>query len=361
MKLPASFSSTTSRARCTTSSRRSSSATSRRRRPQRDRRRRRRLRQSVRHRCREGRADLEAHFDNTFVERTGGRGRGTLCPGGLTATPVIAPDGHAGQVHRSTPIPGMADCGRSTSRRARRSRRRIVAAAERQTVCAESLQQRPLHDHGAGLRRQSEHVLLVRSRDQEGRPACPAAAACGRARARRSARTARVYAGTRRRRLLPEQQIYGQSDHRREAGPRHQGDGDEGLVHADQRLLAAQARPRHERHGPDLRLEGQGIPRAVEQGMPACGCSTPRALGGEDHRTPVYRTPLICNEEVNFAATGIWGALASWEDQDGTRYVLVPFWGPKHSQFKAPIEYGEVTAARSPRSRWKRTARARWR
>lgn len=67
------------------------------------------------------------------------------------------------------------------------------------------------------------------------------------------------------------------------------------------------------------------------------------ALGGEDHRTPVYRTPLICNEEVNFAATGTWGALASWEDRDGTRYVLVPFWGPKHSRFTAPIEHGEVT------------------
>ena len=25
------------------------------------------------------------------------------------------------------------------------------------------------------------------------------------------------------------------------------------------------------------------------------------ALGGEDHRTPVYRTPLVCNEEVQFA------------------------------------------------------------
>jgi hypothetical protein len=67
------------------------------------------------------------------------------------------------------------------------------------------------------------------------------------------------------------------------------------------------------------------------------------ALGGEDHRTPVNRTPLACNEDVNFAAAGTWGALASWEDKDGTRYVLMPFWGPKHSQFKAPIEYGEVT------------------
>ena len=66
------------------------------------------------------------------------------------------------------------------------------------------------------------------------------------------------------------------------------------------------------------------------------------ALGGEDHRTPVYRSPLICNEDVNFAATGTWGALATWEEANGTRWILVPFWGPKHSQFTAPIGSGDV-------------------
>ncbi len=66
------------------------------------------------------------------------------------------------------------------------------------------------------------------------------------------------------------------------------------------------------------------------------------ALGGEDHRTPVYRTPLVCNEEVHFAGAGPWGALSTWEDTDGTRWVLMPFWGPKHSQFSAPKEYGQI-------------------
>ena len=66
------------------------------------------------------------------------------------------------------------------------------------------------------------------------------------------------------------------------------------------------------------------------------------AMGGEDHRTPVYRTPLVCNEEVQFASAGVWGALSTWEETNGTRWVLMPFWGPKHSQFKAPIEHGEV-------------------
>src|SRR5688500_18467657 len=31
------------------------------------------------------------HFDSTFEEPAGGRGYGPLCPGGLTATPVVAP------------------------------------------------------------------------------------------------------------------------------------------------------------------------------------------------------------------------------------------------------------------------------
>jgi hypothetical protein len=66
------------------------------------------------------------------------------------------------------------------------------------------------------------------------------------------------------------------------------------------------------------------------------------AIGGDDHRTPLYRSPLICNEEVDFQSEGIWGSMATWEDAKGTRWVLTPFWGTKHSKFKAPIENGPV-------------------
>jgi outer membrane protein assembly factor BamB len=67
-----------------------------------------------------------------------------------------------------------------------------------------------------------------------------------------------------------------------------------------------------------------------------------KSLGGADHRTPLYRSPLVCNEEVNFAAAGVWGSLASWQDSSGTRWVLIPFWGPVHPQFKVPVSYGPV-------------------
>jgi outer membrane protein assembly factor BamB len=66
------------------------------------------------------------------------------------------------------------------------------------------------------------------------------------------------------------------------------------------------------------------------------------SIGGDDHRTPAYRTPLICNEIVDFAEAGIWGSMATWEDSNNTRWILTSFWGPTHSKFKAPIEHGIV-------------------
>ncbi len=66
------------------------------------------------------------------------------------------------------------------------------------------------------------------------------------------------------------------------------------------------------------------------------------ALGGEDHSTAEHRSALICNEDQDYQAAGIYGAMASYLDAKGTRWVLVPFWGPKHPKFKAPIEHGEV-------------------
>jgi hypothetical protein len=43
----------------------------------------------------------------------------------------------------------------------------------------------------------------------------------------------------------------------------------------------------------------------------------PKNMGGADHHTPLFRTPLFCNEEVDFQDAGSWGALSSWEDSSG--------------------------------------------
>src|SRR5437588_12181215 len=46
------------------------------------------------------------------------------------------------------------------------------------------------------------------------------------------------------------------------------------------------------------------------------------SLGGADHRTPLYRSDLISNEEGDFAGAGTGGSLAAWDDSAGTP------WGP---------------------------------
>ena len=62
-------------------------------------------------------------------------------------------------------------------------------------------------------------------------------------------------------------------------------------------------------------------------------------LGGEDHRTTLHTTPLICADSQAFDNVGVWGALGAWQDPQGTQWVLVPFWGPVSTKFKAPIEH----------------------
>jgi outer membrane protein assembly factor BamB len=68
----------------------------------------------------------------------------------------------------------------------------------------------------------------------------------------------------------------------------------------------------------------------------------PESAGGENHQTPAYKTSLFCNDEADFQDMGSWGALSSWEDGSGTRWVLAPFWGPVHPQAKFPLSYGPV-------------------
>lgn len=70
-----------------------------------------------------------------------------------------------------------------------------------------------------------------------------------------------------------------------------------------------------------------------------------KSLGGADHRTPLYRSPLILNDDVDFAGHGFWGALSSWKDGKGTTWLYAPAWGPVAKEApKFPISYGDVTA-----------------
>jgi outer membrane protein assembly factor BamB len=54
-----------------------------------------------------------------------------------------------------------------------------------------------------------------------------------------------------------------------------------------------------------------------------------KALGGTDHKTPLFRSPKYANEELNLAGRGFWGALATWQDETGTRWLYAPAQGPQ--------------------------------
>jgi len=69
-----------------------------------------------------------------------------------------------------------------------------------------------------------------------------------------------------------------------------------------------------------------------------------QSLGGEDHRTPLFRSDIIANYDVSFDAKGIWGSLASWEDATSTRWILAPLWGPVHPDYKFPVTNGSNEA-----------------
>jgi outer membrane protein assembly factor BamB len=66
-----------------------------------------------------------------------------------------------------------------------------------------------------------------------------------------------------------------------------------------------------------------------------------KALGGSDHRVPLYRSPLLTNQEVNFAGKGFWGAFSTWEDA-GTRWLYAPAWGPPAPAAKFALQHGET-------------------
>lgn len=51
-------------------------------------------------------------------------------------------------------------------------------------------------------------------------------------------------------------------------------------------------------------------------------------LGGTDHHTPLYQSPRWGNDEYLLAGRGLWGAMASWQDGQGRRWLLMPMWGP---------------------------------
>ena len=58
------------------------------------------------------------------------------------------------------------------------------------------------------------------------------------------------------------------------------------------------------------------------------------ALGGADHRTPLYQG-RFGNDEDRLWGRGVWGSMSTWEDPQGQRWLVVPMWGPVSKQAPA--------------------------
>jgi outer membrane protein assembly factor BamB len=72
-----------------------------------------------------------------------------------------------------------------------------------------------------------------------------------------------------------------------------------------------------------------------------------KSLGGAGHMTPLFRSDLISNKNVNFQTEGTWGSLASWEEKGGTRWVLGPTGGDAAVKFPktyGPTPHGGIVA-----------------
>jgi outer membrane protein assembly factor BamB len=73
-------------------------------------------------------------------------------------------------------------------------------------------------------------------------------------------------------------------------------------------------------------------------------------LGGRNHQRPLYRSPRWGNDETLLHDRGVWGALATWEDGQGRRYLALSMLGPPGKSappFKytnGPAEDGSVMA-----------------
>jgi outer membrane protein assembly factor BamB len=88
-----------------------------------------------------------------------------------------------------------------------------------------------------------------------------------------------------------------------------------------------------------------------------------KSMGGADHMTPLFRSELYSNKNVNFQTEGTWGSLSSWESKDGTRWVLgttggeaaVPF--PKTYR---PTPHGGIIALRLEEKDGKPTLTPGW-
>lgn len=66
------------------------------------------------------------------------------------------------------------------------------------------------------------------------------------------------------------------------------------------------------------------------------------SLGGPDHSTPLSVTPLLANAKGSYYGHGFWGALSTWQDSHGSRWLYAPAWGPATGDAKFERTHGDA-------------------
>jgi outer membrane protein assembly factor BamB len=281
------------------------------------------------------------HFDTTFQEPVGGRGGGPLCPGGLTATPAVV----------ATETPGKYKIYAVSWD----GRLRTLDAATGEDAAPPELFL-PSNGKPYGLNVYNNVVYTTTAQGCGGNPNQfysfdletkkvgsfnPGSGGLWPRLGPSIGKDGTVYAGSGDGDYLPEQQIYGQAIVGAKLNPATKAMELKDWYAPSNWFWLRKRDLDMNVTGPVFDYKGKEY---TVQSSKECRIwlLDTSALGGEDHRSPIYRTPLVCNEEVQFASAGIWGALSTWAEANGTRWVLMPFWGPKHSKFTAPIEHGEI-------------------
>ena len=279
------------------------------------------------------------HFDTTFQEQPGGRGGGTLCPGGLTATPVLDQPSPGKYIAYAVSWDG-------------RLRKLDVATGNEIEPAALFV---PPNGKPYGLNLVNGVIYTSTAQGCGGNPNnfyaydlatkkvgnwAPGSGGLWPRTGPSVGKDGTVYAGSGDGDYIPAQQIYGQAFIGVKQNPETKAlELKDWYAPVDAYWMRKRDLD-FNTSSPIFEYKGKEYIVSSSKECRIWVMDT-SALGGEDHRTPVHRTPLICNEEVNFTM-GVWGALATWQDAKGTRWVLTPFWGPKHSRFEAPIEHGQV-------------------
>jgi hypothetical protein len=65
--------------------------------------------------------------------------------------------------------------------------------------------------------------------------------------------------------------------------------------------------------------------------------------GAPDHSKALYQSPKMGNDDDLLAGAGIWGAMATYQNGNGDRYLYVPMWGaPSKTAPSFPHSYGDT-------------------